>query len=299
MTSGLYYEIIGAQQQFPAPLLFIQGDGLSGTTFRRTPDGRAGWADLLAERGYRSWVTDWPGSGRSGYRDLTHLRYDDVLDGYSSLLRDVICEPVIVVPHSTGGSVAWKLVEAFPHLVAGVVALAAVHPVYRRPPVEMLGEENGVVTFRSAVTGITSSVDRRVPYTHERAYVTERSAGAQFPREAVPSLFAGYQGMSPLMELQRAGIEPGMPSVTASAGFAGKRIRLMAADQDPEHARESELRTVDRLRAWDADADLVWLPDHGFVGNGHYFMAEANSEDVLELFIEQLGIVAKAEKSDA
>jgi pimeloyl-ACP methyl ester carboxylesterase len=220
---------------------------------------------LLAERGYRSWVVDWPGSGRSGYRDLTTLRYADVVAGFVSLLRDVIAEPVILVPHGSGATVAWKLVETLPHLVAGVVALAPAPPGNVVAPAEVLGDANGVVTFRQAPAGATHSIDRRVPYTHESTYVAERSVASstQFPRAAIPSLNAGYQGMSPLMQLERLGIEPGLPSVADPAGFAGKRIRLMAGDRDPEHGRDVELRTVGQLRAWGADAELVWLPDFG------------------------------------
>ncbi|HEY5350586.1 MAG TPA: alpha/beta fold hydrolase [Candidatus Lustribacter sp.] len=295
VTSGLYYEILGSPERLVAPILFIHGGGGSGTTFRATPDGRLGWSDLLAERGYRSWVTDWPGTGRSGYRDLVTLDYADVVGGYISLLRDVIGEPVVVVPHSMGGAVAWKLVEMLPHLVAGVVSLAAVHPANLDTPCELLSDEDGVVKVRFTQTGVDFTVDSRIPYTYESSYVYDQGVAnsAQFPREAIPNLFAGHQGMSPRMLLQRVGLRPGMPVVDDPAGFAGKRVRLMAGDRDPAHPRDIELRTVAQLRAWGADADLTWLPDHGFDGNGHYLMGEANSDAVLELFIKQLHTVTE------
>jgi pimeloyl-ACP methyl ester carboxylesterase len=293
--SGLYYEILGRPDRVSTPLLFIHGGGGSGTTFRSTPDGRLGWSDLLAERGYRSWVTDWPGAGRSGYRDLTKVEYDDVVKGYEALLRDVIAEPVIVVPHSMGGAVAWKLVERLPHLVAGVVALAAVHPANLPTACELLSDDGGIVRVRFTQTGVDFAVDRRIPYVYEPSYVYDQgvAGSTQFPREAIPYLFAGHQGMSPRMLLQRVGLVPGMPTIEDPAGFSGKRVRLMAGDRDPAHPREIEQRTVDQLRAWGADAELIWLADRGFVGNGHYLMGEANSDDVLELFIEQVHAIAE------
>src|SRR3954465_12427417 len=101
--SGLYYEILGEGTAGRPPLLFIHGGGVSGDHFRATPAGPMGWADLLAGRGYQVWVTDWPGTGRSGYRDIAKLEYDDVVDGYRRLGRSPVEEPGGVVPPSRGG----------------------------------------------------------------------------------------------------------------------------------------------------------------------------------------------------
>jgi len=70
----------------------------------------------------------------------------------------------------------------------------------------------------------------------------------------------------------------------------------MAGDRDPAHPRAVEQRTVDCLRSWGADAALIWLPERGLAGNGHYLMGESNSDAVLELFIEQLTVVTGAAK---
>ena len=294
VTSGLYYEIVGDPTTFRTPILFIHGGGGTGSGFRATPDGRLGWADLLAERGYRSWVTDWPGTGRSGYRDLTQLDYDDIIDGYLRLLRDVIREPVIVVPHSMGGAVAWRLTERLPHLVSGVIALAAVHPANLDTKAELVSDDGNVVVVKFALTGVQFTVDRRKPYVYEDAYVERQGVANSrlFPRQFIAQLRAGHQGMSPKMLLQRVGLIPGMPVIETTASFRGKRIRLMAGDCDPAHPRPVEERTVACLRSWGADADLVWLPDRGHAGNGHYIMGESNSDAILEIFKEQLDFVA-------
>lgn len=293
VTSGLYYEILGEPTTLRTPILFIHGGGGSGSNFRATPDGRLGWADLLAERGYRSWVTDWPGAGRSGYRDLTELVYDDIIDGYLRLLRDVIREPVVVVPHSMGGAVAWRLVERLPDLVAGVISLAAVHPANLDTKAELVSDDGNVVVVKFALTGVPFTIDRRKPYVYEDAYVERQGVAdsRHFPREAIGQLRAGHQGMSPKMLMQRVGLIPGMPVIENTASFQGKRIRLMAGDCDPAHTRAVEERTVACLRGWGADASLIWLAEHGHAGNGHYIMGEDNSEAILEIFIDQLNVV--------
>lgn len=293
LSSGLYYEVLGPRESRSTPILFIHGGGATGTTYRMTFDGRLGWADLLAQRGYRSWVTDWPGAGRSGYRDLLTFDYNDAVAGYLALLRDVIGEPVVVVPHSMGGAITWKLVEELPHLVAGVIALAAAQPGNIEVPCKLVSEADGVVDVEFSLTGVRFTVDTTVPYVYEDAYVRNQAIAnsTQYPPDGIPAMVASHQGMSPRMLLQRVGLVPGMPKVENPAGFAGKRIRLVAGDCDPAHPRATEEATMALLRSWGADVELAWLPDRGFAGNGHYFMCERNSDELLELFVEQLAAV--------
>jgi pimeloyl-ACP methyl ester carboxylesterase len=289
--SGLYYEILGDGERVATPLLFIHGGGNTGSGFRGTPDGRIGWTDLLAERGYRSWVTDWPGTGRSGYRDILTLQYADVVDGYLRLLREVIKEPVIVLPHSMGGPITWKLVEQAPELVVGVVGIAAGYPGNLAPKnTQVVGDDGNIITFRFGDTGVEFILDRRKPYVYEDAYVFEQmiATSTQFPREYIPQLRAGHMGMSPYMLLQRTGVISGMPVIDQPAGFQGKTIRLVAGTDDPAHTRAIEERTAQLLSSWGADAKVVWLGDRGLVGNGHVLTGELNYEAVLEIVVEQI-----------
>ena len=239
-------------------------------------------------------MTDWPGAGRSGYRDLTKMEYDDVIDGYLRLLHDVIREPVIIAPHSMGGAVAWRLTERLPDLVAGVIALAAVHPANLDTKANLISDDGNVVVVEFALTGVRFTIDRRVPYVYEDAYVERQGVAnsERFPRHAIAQLRAGHQGMSPRMLMQRVGLVPGMPVIENTASFKGKRIRLMAGDRDPAHPRPVEERTVACLRGWGADAALVWLPERGHSGNGHYIMGENNSDEILAIFVEQAAYIA-------
>jgi pimeloyl-ACP methyl ester carboxylesterase len=49
------------------PVVMIHGGGQTGTNFEGTPDGREGWADFFVARGYKVYVVDQPGRGRSAY----------------------------------------------------------------------------------------------------------------------------------------------------------------------------------------------------------------------------------------
>ena len=68
----MYVEVLSngksASTSAPKPnIVFIHGGGGQGTDYLMTPDGRPGWAPLMAEQGYPVYVVDRPGHGRSPY----------------------------------------------------------------------------------------------------------------------------------------------------------------------------------------------------------------------------------------
>ncbi len=292
-ASGLYYEVLGPRDADGPPLLFIHGGGSTGACFRVTPDGRPGWADRLARRGYECWVTDWPGTGRSGGRDPLLIEYDDVVDAYRRLVRDVIGRSVVVVCHSMGGAVTWQLVEHQSAAIAGVVAVAAAYPSNTPPRSEIVRDDGDVVEVIFGDTGVRLEVDRRRTYLYEDAYVFEQAlaTSTRFRREYVPELRASFVGLPPRMLLQRLGVLDGMPRVLDPAGFENKPIRLLTGGEDPAHTRAIEDRTLALLRDWGSSAELTWLPDLGIEGNGHFMFLEENSDELVDVLAEQLAAV--------
>jgi len=291
--SGLYYEIFGASAQDAPPLLFIHGGGATGACWRATADGRVGWADQLAERGHECWLTDWPGTGRSGNRNGLEIEYGDVVDGYRRLLRDVIAEPALVICHSMGGAVTWQLVQHESDLVAGVVSVAGAYPANVVAKSEVVSDDGEVAEIVFADTGVQMTVDRRVMNLYGDGYIYQQgiATSTRFPRDMVDEFRAGLVGLPPKMLLQRLGVLEGMPIVDQPAGFEGKRIRLIAGGEDPAHTRDIEDRTIGLLRGWGADAELIWLPDRGIEGNAHFLFSEENSDEILDVLVEQLEYV--------
>ena len=168
--SGLYYEVLGTPDAGRLPIVFIHGGGATGAAFRRTPDDRPGWADLLAGEGYECWVTDWPGCGRSGGRNPLELVYEDIVDGYRELLTSVIGGPVLILCHSMGGPATWALVERVGDLVSGVASVAASAPQNANPPPPTILDDDGrTVRVRFGDTGVEFNVNRAEPYIYEDA----------------------------------------------------------------------------------------------------------------------------------
>jgi hypothetical protein len=82
--------------------------------------------------------------------------------------------------------------------------------------------------------------------------------------------------------------------VADTAGFAGLTVRLIAGTEDPAHTQAIEQSTVDLLRSWGSEAELIWLGDRGISGNGHFMMFEDNNAQVLDVIAEQVDAVMGA-----
>ncbi|KAF8810057.1 alpha/beta-hydrolase [Phlegmacium glaucopus] len=52
----------------PFPIVIIPGNGMTGTNFLNTPDGRLGWADYFLSQGYELYIVDQPSRGRSAWQ---------------------------------------------------------------------------------------------------------------------------------------------------------------------------------------------------------------------------------------
>ncbi len=280
-SSGLYFEVVGRSSS-AHPVLWIHGAGATGACWRVDLEGRPGWADQLAANGAECWVTDWPGSGRSGGRVITDLVFDDLVAGYLHLLTDVIAEPVVVVCHSMGGAITWQLVQHARELVAGVVSVAGAYPANTPPTSTILEDDGRTVRYIFDETGVEFLIDRDRAYLYDDAYVFKQgiAGSTRFEPALVDALRNAFVPFSPLVVLQRGGVEPGMPAVTAPEVFSGLDVALIAGDQDPAHTNEIETRTLELLRSWGADAELVWLPDLGIEGNGHFLFWESNAAEI-------------------
>ncbi len=63
---------IPAKVKHPYPIVLVHGGGGQGLDWMGTPDGRRGWATILLEEGYKVYVVDRPGHGRSPYHPDLH-----------------------------------------------------------------------------------------------------------------------------------------------------------------------------------------------------------------------------------
>jgi hypothetical protein len=63
---------IPAQVKHPYPIVLVHGGGGQGLDWMGTPDGRPGWTTYLLQEGYKVYVVDRPGHGRSPFNPDLH-----------------------------------------------------------------------------------------------------------------------------------------------------------------------------------------------------------------------------------
>ncbi len=69
----MYVEyMIPAQVRHPFPVVLVHGGGGQGTDWLGTPDGRPGWFQYLVSEGFKVYVVDRPGHGRSPIHPELH-----------------------------------------------------------------------------------------------------------------------------------------------------------------------------------------------------------------------------------
>ena len=284
-TSGIYYEMIGGGGSTRHPWLFIHGGAGTGAVFRRTPDGRSGWAELLAADGHQCWLADWPGMGRSGGTHILDVDLDTVVDGFCSLLRDVIGVPCIVVCHSMGGPIAWRLAELVGDFVAGIVALSPSNPGNLDAAAEVISRNGKEVTLRHPESGVdfTLRTDRQFIVTDENVVGQWIASSTRFPLAHLEAFRHTLVPTPPKVVLQRLGAEGGIPRIARTEAFDGLWLRIVVPTDDPARTRENTQPLLDLFRSWDADAEAIHLADRGIHGNGHFMFCELNSDEVLSL----------------
>src|SRR5215210_7484166 len=68
IAGQMYVEFrIPAKQTHPYPIVMVHGGTRSGANWTGTPDGREGWAQYFARRGYAVYVVDQVARGRSAH----------------------------------------------------------------------------------------------------------------------------------------------------------------------------------------------------------------------------------------
>jgi hypothetical protein len=81
LVDQMYVQYMIPLEHTKPPIVTIHGATLTGKTYETTPDGRIGWYEYFARRGFPSYVVDQVGRARSGF-DQTP--FNDVRSGVAA-----------------------------------------------------------------------------------------------------------------------------------------------------------------------------------------------------------------------
>ena len=181
----MYVEsFIPAKPTHKFPIVLVHGGVHTGAGYVSTPDGREGWAIYFVRHGWKTYVVDMPGHGRSPMpQEFSTMSLQRVVDDNVALLQKIGRSVVLV--HSLSGAVGWKLCDTVPNQVAALVAIAPA------PPANIAGgyATELLTSFTGHNTGQYFPEDKPIWYSREAAQKTFANASL-FPSAAFDTYFS-------------------------------------------------------------------------------------------------------------
>ena len=261
------------------PIVLIHGGATTGAVYVSTPDGREGWAPYFVRHGWRVYVEDWPGHGRSPMPDeFPTMSMRRVVDANLALLNKI--GPAVLLTHSMSGVVGWKVAETAPEHVVAIVSIAT------GPPTNMpKGSFPAIAAIHNSFvprgTGMYFDEDKPVRYTIDAAKQAYGST-AQFPVDAFDQFYPTLVPESP-RALNEVFDKDGQGITVDPKKFATLPQVLITGDEDPRHSR-----AVDNGTARFVGAEHIYLGDVGIRGHGHMMMIEKDNLKIAELILDWL-----------
>jgi pimeloyl-ACP methyl ester carboxylesterase len=276
-----------ARSRHDVPIVMIHGGGGQGTDWLETPDGRDGWVDYFVADGWDVYVVDRPGHGRS--QSNADCGTGTIGVGNSALISRL----------STADPAVWPGGEPTPTnaAVIGWSASSATAPYCGDPiaagAISALLDEIGpaILLAHSAAGGSTFRVPELNP-DNVVGILAFEAAGAN-------PLEGGFGGGAPTIVGWTT--EPALSSDFLATNVNGCNMqgdrpsRLVNYTGLPivllgtEMGLASEDALQCQASVWQqagAAASYVWFPDRGLNGGGHFAMAQLDSADYVQVFIE-------------
>ena len=239
-------------------IVLVHGGVHTGVCWTSCPDGRPGWARLLAAQGWSVYVVDWPGVGRSsGTEPLLTSSADAIVIAVAALARQV--GPVLLVGHSIGGAIAAKVMEVAAEHVVGLISIAPAPHGNIALPLPPVPEDQLVRFDEEAMQRLFCNAPR-------------------FPREAVSDYRRSLCAMSPLV-FNALGARNGSQALVIKDLEAVAHIPklVVAGDEDQLVVTAASLQVAQALGA----LHVVVGRDWGLAGFGHMMPIEVGSEEIL------------------
>lgn len=260
------------------PMLMLHGAFHTGSAYLTTPDGRPGWAPYFASHGRPVYVMDWPGHGRSpATADFHLLSGEDIVRSTTEAIKEI--GPCILLAHSAGGPIAWRLAEILGEHVRGIVGIAPGGPANLQRPLP--DDPELIHSLRDdEEAGCPIYADPTRPFLVDMAFIRAYWANTpRFPAAAIERYARSIVAESPRILNERFRIGGSGLMLDAPAAIGSSRpVLILTGEHDPRHPRETDERVAHYL-----NGEYCYLPDRGIFGNGHMLMLDDNSDDLAAL----------------
>jgi pimeloyl-ACP methyl ester carboxylesterase len=321
---------IPARVRHPYPIVLVHGGGGQGTDWMCTPDGRPGWATLLVQEGYKVYVVDRPGHGRSPFHpDLNgpFPQQNITLDQISGMFTPQRAKR----PDPSGLGLA-KLHNQWPgtgevgaadlaQLVASqggsyLFSIELTHTAWRERGAELLDKIGPAIIMTHSAGGPFGYLVAEVRPSLVKGIVVIEGAGVPFGQgpqaikwgiTTIPMTYEPpVKDPSELKTKEMPPPEPGVGPYRIQEEPARKLknlqgIPIVLVTSEASFASPGAPGALAFLKQAGCTADELRLAQHGVHGNGHMMMVEKNNREVLQPILDWIdkNVSAHAARSPA
>jgi pimeloyl-ACP methyl ester carboxylesterase len=260
------------------PVVMIHGATLSGKSFETTPDGRMGWYEYFARRGFPSYVVDQVGRARSGFDQAP---FNDARAG----LTTPTSQPNL---RQVASDIAWVRFRFGP--VAGVKFDDTQFPV------EASGE-----FAKQSVPDLSQSLPPNDPnYTALSALAKDLKGAvlmghSQAGRYPFETALLDPQGIKALIAIEPVGCKSNEYSAEQISKLAKVPILIVFGDHldTPQNVGSNWVPLfndceafVARINAAKGNATMLHTVELGIHGNTHMMMQDKNNIQIADLIMK-------------
>jgi pimeloyl-ACP methyl ester carboxylesterase len=307
----MYVEyMIPRQVRHPYPIVMIHGGGGQGTDWTGAPDGRPGWATFFAQEGFKVYVVDRPGHGRSPFHPETNGAFPQGAATYEQVGRQFTAPEKAERPY---GPIAkfhnqWpgNGVEGDPtvdQIIPGqggsfLPDLEATHNVWRQRLAELFDRIGPAMIMTHSMGGPNAWIAGDVRPNLVKGMIGVEPAGPPFGALKY-GLAACKMTFDPPVndasELKTVKVTPpadsGVDPYFIQEEPARKlknllNIPAVVITSEASYHRPYDAGSVAFLRQAGVKVDHVNLWEIGIKGNAHFMMMEKNNREVLQVIID-------------
>jgi pimeloyl-ACP methyl ester carboxylesterase len=304
--------LVPAQVRHPFSIVMVHGGGGQGLDWMTTPDGRPGWAHQFVMQGYRVYVVDRPGHGRSPFHPDLHAPFGARAGTYDNLQRQFTAPEKAPMPygpeallHNQWAGATGVLGDPTVDQVAagqggGFVAdIARTHAVWAERAAELLDKIGPAVVMTHSAGGPFAWIAANARPNLVVGLLPVEPAGPPFGNlrygvAASPLVFdPPIADASELKTVQVMPTEPNRDPYLIQAEPARKLKNLQGIPIAITTAPASyhypyDYATVAFLKQAGCNVTHIELEKVGVTGNGHFLMMERNNRAVLQPMLDFL-----------
>ena len=312
VTSGRqsYVEYwIPAQVRHPYAIVMIHGGGGQGTDWMGAPDGRRGWATHFVEEGYKVYVVDRPGHGRSPLHPQVHGAFPQQAATYTQVARQFTAPEKADKPY---GPEALKHTQwpgtgvlgdpTVDQVIPGqggsfINDLEATHNVWRQRLAELFDRIGPAFIMTHSMGGPNAWIAGDVRPNLVKGMIGVEPAGPPFGNLKYGATACKMTYNPPLndaSELKTVKVTPTQPGIDPYfiQEEPARKLKNLAnvpaviVTSEASYHAPYDAGTVAFLRQAGVKVDHINLPDIGIKGNAHFMMMEKNNREVLQPILD-------------